>query len=67
MFQELCIFGGDMGSPDTFWTYQDESWMQICSKMDKAKGGQNTPRAAGHRLLSKYRLGFDTYGEELDQ
>jgi hypothetical protein len=56
MFQELCEFvSQDMGTPEHFWTYKDESWCGIIAKSAKKRGGQNNAATIGARLLQRYR------------
>ena len=52
-FQELILHGPGLDSPSTFWTYADEDFVGLCSKMAHQAGGQNGPHSAGLKLLEK--------------
>ena len=56
LFQELCEFkAGMFGSPELFWTYQDESFCGFLAKAAKRRGGQNWAATVPQRLLDRYR------------
>ncbi len=55
MLQELVEYGGDLGSPATFWTYQDESWVGLQAKVAHRRGGRTGPAVAPTLLLQRYR------------
>lgn len=50
---EYCTF--DLGSPQNFWTYRDESWVGWLGKAAHRRGGQDTPVCAASRALQRYR------------
>ena len=56
LFQELCEYkAGIFGSPELFWTYQDESFCSFLAKCAKRRGGQNFAATVPQRLLDRYR------------
>ena len=56
LFQELCEYKSLLlGSPELFWTYQDESCCGYLAKAAKRRGGQNFAATVPERLLNRYR------------
>ncbi len=57
LFQELCEYKAvvEFGSPELFWTYQDESFCGYVAKVAKKRGGLNFAATVPERLLSRYR------------
>ena len=56
LFQELCEYKAlAFGSPELFWTYQDESFCGFLAKAAKRRGGQNFAATVPQRLLDRYR------------
>ena len=56
LFQELCEYQArNLGSPEQFWTYRDESWCGHMSTAAKRRGGQKHASTVPERLLSRFR------------
>jgi hypothetical protein len=56
LLQELMEYSTvDLGSPQNFWTYKDESWVGWLGKAAHRRGGADTPVCAATRALSRYR------------
>ena len=56
LFQELCEFQAEeFGSPESFWTYRDESWCGDMAKSARRRGGQKRASTVPERLMQRYR------------
>ena len=56
LFQELCEYQAcNLGTPEQFWTYRDESWCGHMSIAAKRRGGQKHASTVPERLLNRYR------------
>ena len=56
LFQELREFQAEeFGSPESFWTYRDESWCGHMATAAKRRGGQKHASTGPERLLSRFR------------
>ncbi len=56
LLQELLEFATtEMGSPENFWCYRDESWVGFLGKMAHRRGGADSPLVAATRALERYR------------
>ena len=54
MFQELAMEAFDAGNPTNYWTYKDEDFMGIISKMSTSRGGGRNPATIPENVCVRY-------------